>query len=187
MDFLNAVEEKTKAQLRLDGLQEAVANAEAEVQKCQELVGKAKENLDKTLSDGARGQHKLDALRKAQAKLTEAIGWHQNLEAQVRDARNGVELAKEILPQLLAKAVREKVKGLNEKMEAVFDAVTEVVAEADRIYLSLVDKYKVNLPPQDRELLIPMPTRAKDSWLFWIGPVTRGLQNLSAKRRAGEN
>ena len=72
-------------------------------------------------------------------------------------------------------------------MEEALDAVTAVVAEADEIYLNFVQKYNVLIPPQDREALIPMPTRAKDEWLGWIGPITRGLQHLAAKRRAGEN
>lgn len=187
MEFVDAIDQRTKAQARLNGLQEAVKDAEAEVQKCQELVNKAQKNVDKTWTEGAKGTHRLDALRRAQAKLTEAINWHQNLEGQIKEAKNSVELAKEILPQLLAKAVREKVERLNEKMGAVFDGVTAVVVEADQIYLDLAKKYSVTLPPYDRELLIPMPTRVKDEWLGWITPVTRGLQNLAAKRKAGEH
>ena len=119
--------------------------------------------------------------------MTESIGWHQQLEGQIREAKNNVNAAKELLPQILKKAVKEKTERLNKKMEEALDGVTAVIAEADAICLDFAKKYSVHLPPQDREALMPMPTRAKDEWLGWIGRITRGLQHLAAKRRAGEN
>jgi predicted nucleic acid-binding Zn-ribbon protein len=187
VDFLDAIDQRTKAEARLAGLMQAVKDAEEEITKYQAIVQKASEQVDKTWTEGAKGAHRLDALRKAQAKLTEAIGWHQQLEGQIKEAKNGVALAKELLPQILRKAVKEKVEKLNAKMEEALDGITAVVAEADKIYLDFAKKYNVLLPPQDREALMPMPTRAKDEWLGWITPITRGLQALAAKRRAGEN
>ena len=70
MDFLDAVEQKTKAEARLAGLMQAVKDAEDDITKCQAIVQKASEQVDKTWTEGAAGKHRLDDLRRAQAKLT---------------------------------------------------------------------------------------------------------------------
>jgi predicted nucleic acid-binding Zn-ribbon protein len=186
MDFAKALQQKTQAENRLTGLRRAIRDTEADIEKFQGLVDKAKQNLDQSWSQGAKATHRLDDLRKAQQRLNEAINWRQELEGQVNSAQAAVEVIKAKLPGLMRQLLQEKVQKLTSDMEAALDAITEVVRKADRAYLNLAEKHGVIIPPQDRGLLIPMPTKIKDEWMGWLGPVTRGLENLAARRRAGE-
>jgi chromosome segregation ATPase len=186
MDLVQAVEQRDKATRKLEGLQAAIADAAAEIEKVQAIVEKAQENVNKTLEDGAAGKHRLEDLKKAKAKLTDAISWHQELEGQLKTARQDIDFAKQILPDIVRRVVREKAAKLIPEMERAIDSIHEIIRKADEIYLECSRQYGVTLPAGDRESLLPMVRQVKAEWTAWIGPFTRGLQNELARRNAGE-